>query len=270
MAGRFGNKGIVSKIAPVEDMPFLSDGTPVDVVLNPCGVPSRMNIGQIFEVHLGMALKTLGYEIGDLIDNKGVEAVREKLKEIYNTPENISLIDNMSSEDIIKITERLKNGIPVAVPPFDGAKDTDVEEYIEKAWLPVSGQFTLCDGQTGVPFENKVTVGVMYMLKLCHMVDHKIHARSVGTYSAISQQPLEGRAKFGGQRMGEMEIWALYGHGAAHLLQEMLTVKSDDIEGRTQAFKSIVKGETWTNSVPESFYVLLKELQALGLNIELV
>lgn len=271
LAGRYGNKGVVSKIAPVEDMPFLADGTSVDIVLNPCGVPSRMNIGQIFEAHLGMAMRVLGQEIEYCLKQGRIPEIKDKLKEIYDDPATTGLIENLSDEDTVRIAERLSNGIPVAVPPFDGANVKEIEEYLNKVWLPLSGQFTLYDGRTGEPFKNKVTVGVMYMLKLCHMVDHKVHARSVGTYSAVTQQPLKGRAKFGGQRIGEMEVWALYAHGAAHTLQEMLTVKSDDIKGRVKAFEAIVKGTTWENQdVPESFNVLVKELQALCLDVEMV
>lgn len=271
LAGRYGNKGVVSKIVPVEDMPFLADGTPVDVVLNPCGVPSRMNIGQIFEAHLGMAMRVLGQEIRHCLKQGSIHEIKYKLKEVYCDLATTGLIENLSDEDAVRIAKRLSNGVPIAVPPFDGATVKDIEEYLNKAWLPLSGQFTLYDGRTGEPFTSKVTVGVMYMLKLCHMVDHKVHARSVGTYSAVTQQPLKGRAKFGGQRIGEMEVWALYAHGAAHTLQEMLTVKSDDVKGRIKAFEAIVKGTTWENlDVPESFNVLVKELQALCLDVEMV
>ncbi len=273
MAGRHGNKGVVSKILPIEDMPYLEDGTPVDMVLNPLGVPSRMNVGQIFETHLGWAAKELGKKLGEIVEKYREEAakhLREYLKEIYKP--NDSWIDMLSDDDVIDISKRLaKRGIPMASPVFDGASEEDVKALLEKAGLPKTGKVKLYDGRTGEPFDQKVTVGYMYMLKLHHLVDDKIHARATGPYSLITQQPLGGKSHFGGQRFGEMEVWALEAHGAAYTLQEMLTVKSDDIVGRKNVFKEIIKGHPILKPcIPESFRVLVKELQALGIDVELI
>lgn len=273
MAGRHGNKGVVSKILPIEDMPFLADGTPVDMVLNPLGVPSRMNIGQVFEIHLGWAAKELGKKIEEIIKTFREEAlpkVREYLKDIYRP--NDSWIDGLSDDEVLELAKKLsKRGIPMASPVFDGASEEDVKNLLEKAGLPRSGKVTLYDGRTGEPFDQKVTVGYMYMLKLHHLVDDKIHARATGPYSLITQQPLGGKSHFGGQRLGEMEVWALEAHGAAYTLQEMLTVKSDDIVGRKNMFKEIVKGHPVLKPyIPESFRVLVKELQALCVDVELI
>jgi DNA-directed RNA polymerase subunit beta len=270
MAGRHGNKGVISKIAPIEDMPHLEDGTPVDVVLNPLGVPSRMNVGQILETHLGWACNNLGQRIGALIDqaSKGrVAALRAQLVEFYGDADGLSKFDD---DQILELAGNLRSGIPVATPVFDGAHESDIVQLLADAGCDVSGQVTLVDGRTGEAFDRKVTVGYIYMLKLGHLVDDKIHARSVGPYSLVTQQPLGGKAQFGGQRFGEMECWALQAYGAAYTLQEMLTVKSDDVSGRTKIYEAIVRGEdTFEAGIPESFNVLVKELQALGLNVEL-
>jgi DNA-directed RNA polymerase subunit beta len=270
MAGRHGNKGVISKIAPIEDMPHLEDGTPVDVVLNPLGVPSRMNVGQILETHLGWACNNLGQRIGALIDqaSKGrVAALRAQLVEFYGDADGLSKFDD---DQILELAGNLRSGIPVATPVFDGAHESDIVQLLADAGCDVSGQVTLVDGRTGEAFDRKVTVGYIYMLKLGHLVDDKIHARSVGPYSLVTQQPLGGKAQFGGQRFGEMEVWALQAYGAAYTLQEMLTVKSDDVSGRTKIYEAIVRGEdTFEAGIPESFNVLVKELQALGLNVEL-
>jgi DNA-directed RNA polymerase subunit beta len=270
MAGRHGNKGVISKIAPIEDMPHLEDGTPVDIVLNPLGVPSRMNVGQILETHLGWACNNLGRQIGTLIDRAAKERVaelRKKLVAFYGDSDGLAEFDD---EQLLELAGNLRSGIPVATPVFDGARETDIVRLLDDAGCDVSGQVTLVDGRTGEPFDRKVTVGYIYMLKLGHLVDDKIHARSVGPYSLVTQQPLGGKAQFGGQRFGEMECWALQAYGAAYSLQEMLTVKSDDVSGRTKIYEAIVRGEdTFEAGIPESFNVLVKELQALGLNVEL-
>jgi DNA-directed RNA polymerase subunit beta len=270
MAGRHGNKGVISKIAPIEDMPHLEDGTPVDIVLNPLGVPSRMNVGQILETHLGWACNNLGRQIGALIDRAAKERVaelRDKLVAFYGDADGLAQFDD---EQLLELAGNLRSGIPVATPVFDGARETDIVRLLDQAGCDVSGQVTLVDGRTGEPFDRKVTVGYIYMLKLGHLVDDKIHARSVGPYSLVTQQPLGGKAQFGGQRFGEMECWALQAYGAAYTLQEMLTVKSDDVSGRTKIYEAIVRGEdTFEAGIPESFNVLVKELQALGLNVEL-
>ena len=274
MAGRHGNKGVISKIVPVEDMPYVEDGTPVDIVLNPLGVPSRMNVGQILETHLGWACAGLGKQVSALLDavkaNRETDALREKLKDIYGDQEYETEIAPLSDAQLMELSENLRPGIPIASPVFDGARETDIIEMLEKAGLHASAQVTLSDGRTGEPFHRKVTVGYIYMLKLHHLVDDKIHARSIGPYSLVTQQPLGGKAQFGGQRFGEMEVWALEAYGAAYTLQEMLTVKSDDVSGRTKVYESIVRGDdTFEAGVPESFNVLVKELQSLGLNVEL-
>ena len=280
MAGRHGNKGVISRILPMEDMPFLEDGTPVDIVLNPLGVPSRMNVGQIFETHLGMAARGLGQQISSALDdwraaNPDPEAaappsaVVEKLKDVYG--ENYhEQIENRTTAEVVELAGNLRNGVPMGTPVFDGAKEADVSTMLEKAGLDTSGQVTLFDGRTGEAFHRKVTVGYIYMLKLHHLVDDKIHARSIGPYSLVTQQPLGGKAQFGGQRFGEMEVWALQAYGAAYTLQEMLTVKSDDVVGRTKVYEAIVKGDdTFEAGIPESFNVLVKEMRSLGLNVEL-
>jgi DNA-directed RNA polymerase subunit beta len=271
MAGRHGNKGVISKIAPIEDMPHLEDGTQVDIVLNPLGVPSRMNVGQILETHLGWACSNLGRELGQLVDrlaeNDDLKELRAKLGALYDDDEQL---ESFSREQVLELSDNLRAGIPVATPVFDGAHESDIVRLLEEAGCDVSGQVTLIDGRTGDVFDRKVTVGYIYMLKLGHLVDDKIHARSVGPYSLVTQQPLGGKAQFGGQRFGEMECWALQAYGAAYTLQEMLTVKSDDVSGRTKIYEAIVRGEdTFEAGIPESFNVLVKELQALGLNVEL-
>ena len=280
MAGRHGNKGIISRILPQEDMPFLDDGTPVDFVLNPLGVPSRMNVGQIFETHLGWAARGLGHKIGDALDawrqanpnpevGEPPEAVRELLSTIYgsNYAEDIA---SRTADEIVELAESVRAGVPMGSPVFDGAVEADVTDMLKLAGLDTSGQVTLFDGRTGTAFDRKVTVGCKYVLKLHHLVDDKIHARSIGPYSLVTQQPLGGKAQFGGQRFGEMEVWALQAYGAAYTLQEMLTVKSDDVVGRTKVYEAIVKGDdTFEAGIPESFNVLVKEMRSLGLNVEL-
>jgi DNA-directed RNA polymerase subunit beta len=280
MAGRHGNKGVISRILPNEDMPFLADGTPVDIVLNPLGVPSRMNVGQIFETHLGWAARGLGQQITDALEAwreanpdakaaKPPEAVRERLKTVYGEKYHAEIAAR-SDEDIVEMAGLLKNGVPMATPVFDGAREADVSDMLTLAGLDTSGQSDLYDGRTGDMFDRKVTVGYIYMLKLHHLVDDKIHARSIGPYSLVTQQPLGGKAQFGGQRFGEMEVWALQAYGAAYTLQEMLTVKSDDVVGRTKVYEAIVKGDdTFEAGIPESFNVLVKEMRSLGLNVEL-
>ena len=270
MAGRHGNKGVVSRLLPEEDMPYLEDGTPVDICLNPLGVPSRMNIGQILEVHLGWAAKSLGNQIDAYLQTHwSADVLKEKLKKLF--PEQAPFIDKLNQEDVGRFAKTLQTGVHLATPVFDGANEAEIKTALKMAGLPTGGQATLIDGKTGEPFDNKVTVGVMYMLKLHHLVDDKIHARSIGPYSLVTQQPLGGKAQFGGQRLGEMEVWAMEAYGAAYALQEFLTVKSDDVLGRTRMYESIVKGEHVLEAgLPESFNVLLKELQALCLDVELV
>jgi DNA-directed RNA polymerase subunit beta len=280
MAGRHGNKGVISRILPEEDMPFLADGTPVDIVLNPLGVPSRMNVGQIFETHLGWAARGLGKQVTQALEDwraanpdpvagQPPSAVREELKRVYG-PNYAAEIESRGDGDIVAMAGMLKNGVPIATPVFDGANEADVTAMLQLAGLDSSGQVDLYDGRTGDSFDRKVTVGYIYMLKLHHLVDDKIHARSIGPYSLVTQQPLGGKAQFGGQRFGEMEVWALQAYGAAYTLQEMLTVKSDDVVGRTKVYESIVKGDdTFETGIPESFNVLVKEMRSLGLNVEL-
>ncbi|HEY7166673.1 MAG TPA: DNA-directed RNA polymerase subunit beta [Candidatus Binatia bacterium] len=273
MAGRHGNKGVISRILPEEDMPYLEDGTPVDVVLNPLGVPSRMNVGQILEAHLGWAARSLGHQIDELLRTARGDGdnLRRRLKEYLNTKEANELIDNAKEGDVFKLAEKYRDGVRIASPVFDGAAEEEIFNLLRKAGLPATGQVTLCDGRTGQPFDGKVTVGVMYIMKLHHLVDDKIHARSTGPYSLVTQQPLGGKAQFGGQRLGEMEVWALEAYGAAYTLQEMLTVKSDDVVGRTRMYEAIVKGDNLLEpGLPESFNVMVKELQSLGLDIDLV
>ena len=270
-AGRHGNKGVVSKVLPVEDMPYLADGSPVDMVLNPLGVPSRMNIGQILEVHLGWAAQSLGNQISRYLDNWDKEGFRKELKNIYDDAEISAKIDSADEESLKKILKSVRYGVHVDTPVFDGASEADIKNLLKKAELPERGQTILFDGRSGEPFTNPVTVGIMYMLKLHHLVEEKIHARSIGPYSLVSQQPLGGKAQFGGQRLGEMEVWAIEAYGAAYSLQEFLTVKSDDVAGRTRMYESIVKGENILEpGLPESFNVLVKELQSLALNVQLV
>ena len=274
MAGRHGNKGVLSRILPEEDMPYLADGTPVDIVLNPLGVPSRMNVGQILETHLGWAARELGRQLAARArgERRGAasRACASKLKEIYVSKEIVDLIDELSDEDVAKIVRKAGRGIHVASPVFDGATEDEIFGMLKRAGLSPSGQMPLADGRTGEPFEQPVTVGVMYMMKLHHLVDDKIHARSTGPYSLVTQQPLGGKAQFGGQRLGEMEVWALEAYGAAYSLQEMLTVKSDDVAGRTRMYEAIVKGENVLEpGLPESFNVMVKELQSLALDVEL-
>jgi DNA-directed RNA polymerase subunit beta len=269
MAGRHGNKGVISRILPEEDLPYLADGTPVDIVLNPLGVPSRMNVGQILETHLGWGAKELGKTLDSFVDaHYSQEKLRQELKRVYNLPKQLEFIDRLTDSDVVKLIQKLKTGVHIACPVFEGASEEDIRGILTHAGLPESGQTVLFDGRTGDPFDKDVTVGVMYMLKLHHLVDDKLHARSIGPYSLVTQQPLGGKAQFGGQRLGEMEVWALEAYGAAYALQEFLTVKSDDVPGRTRMYEAIVKGEnTLECGVPESFNVLVKELQALCLDL---
>jgi DNA-directed RNA polymerase subunit beta len=271
MAGRHGNKGVVSMIVPVEDMPHMEDGTPVDIVLNPLGVPSRMNVGQVLETHLGWAARGLGHKIGAMLDaNAGSGTLRDFLGKVYNTSGKTENLEEFTDDEIVSLAGNLRGGVPMATPVFDGADESEIKHMLELAGLPVSGQTTLIDGRTGEEFDRQVTVGYMYMLKLNHLVDDKMHARSTGPYSLVTQQPLGGKAQFGGQRFGEMEVWALEAYGAAYTLQEMLTVKSDDVNGRTKMYKNIVDGDHRMEAgMPESFNVLLKELRSLAVDIEL-
>ena len=271
MAGRHGNKGVISQIVPVEDMPFSADGTPVDIVLNPLGVPSRMNVGQVLETHLGWAARGLGLKIGKMLDAQAkILEVRNFLKEVYNTSGRPENLDELNDAEVLELAGNLRGGVPMATPVFDGASERDIKTMLRLADLPESGQTRLFDGRTGEAFDRDVTVGCMYMLKLNHLVDDKMHARSTGPYSLVTQQPLGGKAQFGGQRFGEMEVWALQAYGAAYTLQEMLTVKSDDVTGRTKIYKNIVDGDhRMEAAMPESFNVLIKEIRSLGINIEL-
>ena len=272
MAGRHGNKGVISNIVPVEDMPYTADGRPVDIVLNPLGVPSRMNIGQVLEIHLGWAAKGVGYKIAEMLEQqKEVAELREFLGKVYNTSGKQEDLDSLTDDEIIELAGNLKEGVPMATPVFDGAAESEIKDMLELAGLPRSGQATLLDGRTGDEFERPVTVGYMHMLKLNHLVDDKMHARSTGPYSLVTQQPLGGKAQFGGQRFGEMEVWALQAYGAAYTLQEMLTVKSDDVNGRTRIYKNIVDGDYRMDAgMPESFKVLTREIRSLGIDIDLV
>ena len=275
MAGRHGNKGVVSRVVPVEDMPFLEDGTAIDLVLNPLGVPSRMNVGQILETHLGWACANIGKQIGELVDEyqrsgNAKQELLDKLHEVYGDKVYSDEIAGMTEVELIELSGNLRKGVPIATPVFDGARMSDIEGMLTRAGLATSGQVTLTDGRSGEQFERKVTVGYIYMLKLHHLVDDKIHARSIGPYSLVTQQPLGGKAQFGGQRFGEMEVWALEAYGAAYTLQEMLTVKSDDVSGRTKVYEAIVREQdNFEAGIPESFNVLVKELKSLGLNVEL-
>ena len=276
MAGRHGNKGTVSRVLPLQDMPYMEDGTPVDIVLNPLGVPSRMNVGQILETHLGWAAKELGKQLDELCEQykkgeKTIDELNARLKEIYGEKQYKAEIETLNTQEKMELVSNLKNGIPMATPVFDGANGDDINHMLEMAGLPTSGQIDLYDGRTGEKFDRKVTVGIIYMIKLHHIVDEKMHARSVGPYSLVTQQPLGGKAQFGGQRFGEMEVWALQAYGAAYTLQEMLTVKSDDVNGRTKVYEAIIRGEdTFDTGVPESFNVLVKEMKSLCLNVEML
>ncbi|MBN2059132.1 MAG: DNA-directed RNA polymerase subunit beta [Deltaproteobacteria bacterium] len=272
MAGRHGNKGVLSRILPVEDMPYFADGTPVDIILNPLGVPSRMNVGQVLEAHLGWASKELGKQVADLVNaSADFEAIRKKIRNAITAKEYNQYFKDLDDRDLFERAKMLKDGIHMASPVFDGAEEAEIRKCLEKAGLPITGQSILYDGRTGEPFHQAVTVGVMYMLKLHHLVDDKIHARSIGPYSLVTQQPLGGKAQFGGQRLGEMEVWAMEAYGAAYSLQEFLTVKSDDVAGRTRMYERIVKGNNILEAgLPESFQVLIKELLSLGLEFELL
>jgi DNA-directed RNA polymerase subunit beta len=271
MAGRHGNKGVISRIMPAEDMPFTADGRPVDLVLNPLGVPSRMNIGQLLEVTLGWAARGLGDKITSYLEQYKPENVRKLLKEIYPEKSVQDYLVKASDEEVMKMASHLKDGVHFASPVFDGASEDDIQKVLKLADLPGLGKTTLYDGVSGEPFAEEVTVGIMYILKLHHLVEEKIHARSIGPYSLVTQQPLGGKAQFGGQRLGEMEVWALEAYGAAYALQEFLTVKSDDVTGRNRMYEAIVKGEQLLEpGLPESFNVLVKELQSLALNVELI
>jgi len=271
MAGRHGNKGVLSRILPIEDMPYFADGTSVDIVLNPLGVPSRMNVGQVLETHLGWASYELGRQVGELVDKmKGGDELRAKLKRVLTSKEYAAFVEKRSDKELVKEARLLSEGLPVATPVFDGADEEEIKAFLREAGLPVTGQTTLYDGRTGEPFDQQITVGMMYIMKLHHLVDDKLHARSIGPYSLVTQQPLGGKAQFGGQRLGEMEVWAMEAYGAAYTLQEFLTVKSDDVAGRTRMYERIVKGNnTLESGLPESFNVLMKELQGLALEIEL-
>jgi DNA-directed RNA polymerase subunit beta len=275
MAGRHGNKGVISKVVPMEDMPFLEDGTPVDFCLNPLGVPSRMNVGQILETHMGWAARGLGLQIDDAIQDYrrtgDLTPVKEAMRIAYGQDVYDEGLSDIDDESLLEAAGNVSRGVPIATPVFDGAKEGDVDDALKRAGFDQSGQSILYDGRTGEQFSRPVTVGIKYLLKLHHLVDDKIHARSTGPYSLVTQQPLGGKAQFGGQRFGEMEVWALEAYGAAYTLQEMLTVKSDDVAGRTKVYESIVKGEdNFEAGVPESFNVLVKEVRGLGLNMELL
>ena len=272
MAGRHGNKGVISEIMPIEDMPYDDNGNPVDIVLNPLGVPSRMNVGQILETHMGYAAKGIGEKIDSMIKaNAKPSELKEYLDKLYNkNAANKEDISSFNNSEILELANNLKDGLPIATPVFDGAKESEVKDLLKLADLPESGQITLFDGRTGTKFDRPVTVGYMYIIKLNHLVDDKMHARSTGSYSLVTQQPLGGKAQFGGQRFGEMEVWALEAYGASYSLQEMLTVKSDDVSGRTKMYKNIVDGSYEMDAnIPESFNVLSKEIKSLGINLEL-
>ena len=277
MAGRHGNKGVISKIVPVEDMPYMESGKPVDIVLNPLGVPSRMNVGQILETHLGWSCSEMGEKIKNLLNKylKGNKVndnkeLKNSLQSVYGKETFENVMNNLDGKEFIEFCQNISNGVPIATPVFDGASTEDITKMLELAKLPSTGQTNLWDGRTGKKFDRPVTVGIIYMLKLHHLVEDKIHARSTGPYSLVTQQPLGGKAQLGGQRFGEMEVWALEAYGASYTLQEILTVKSDDVAGRTKIYETIVKGnENFESGVPESFNVLVKEIRALGLNIEL-
>jgi DNA-directed RNA polymerase subunit beta len=281
MAGRHGNKGVVSKIVPIEDMPYMADGRPADVVLNPLGVPSRMNVGQVLEVHLGWAAKGLGWRIGEMLQRQAkVEELRVFLTKLYNESGRAEELESFSDDDIIELAKNLREGVPFATPVFDGATEEEMSKMLDLAYpdeiaeqlgmTKSKNQVRLYDGRTGEAFERPVTVGYMHYLKLHHLVDDKMHARSTGPYSLVTQQPLGGKAQFGGQRFGEMEVWALEAYGASYVLQEMLTVKSDDVTGRTKVYENLVKGDHVIDAgMPESFNVLVKEIRSLGIDIDL-
>ena len=275
MSGRHGNKGVVSKIVPVEDMPYRENGKPVDIVLNPLGVPSRMNVGQILETHLGWACSELGENMKHLVNENQKkfeknEKISNFLKSVYGKEVFVDNLDKLTKTEFKDLCENLQTGVPISTPVFDGAKEQDVTNMLDLAKLPKSGQTMLWDGRTGEKFDREVTVGTIYMLKLHHLVEDKIHARSTGPYSLVTQQPLGGKAQLGGQRFGEMEVWALEAYGASYTLQEILTVKSDDVAGRVKVYETIVKGEeNFESGIPESFNVLVKEIKALALNVEL-
>jgi DNA-directed RNA polymerase subunit beta len=272
MAGRHGNKGVVSRVLPEEDMPYFADGTPVDIVLNPLGVPSRMNVGQVLETHLGWAAKGIGEQLTQLLEEyESREIVEEKLKRLHSSQEFKKYFADAEDEDLKSLIPHYREGFHVSSPVFDGADEAEIRKFLRESDLPELGQTTLHDGRTGEPFDSEITVGVMYMMKLHHLVDDKLHARSIGPYSLVTQQPLGGKAQFGGQRLGEMEVWAMEAYGAAYALQEFLTVKSDDVVGRTRMYEKIVKGDNILEAgLPESFNVLVKELQALGLDVRLL
>jgi DNA-directed RNA polymerase subunit beta len=276
MAGRHGNKGVISKIVPIEDMPFLEDGTPVDVLLNPLGVPSRMNIGQILETHLGWAAYGIGKQISrslDLARKEGnINQLKQSLTSFYEANKDSNLeIQNMNDDQLVELAGNLEKGVTFATPVFDGTNTEEITNLLDKAGFDNSGQVYLHDGRSGERFERKVTVGYKYILKLHHLIDDKIHARSIGPYSLVTQQPLGGKAQFGGQRFGEMEVWALEAYGASNTLQEMLTIKSDDVAGRTKVYEALIRGDyNFESGIPESFHVLVKELKSLGLNVELI
>jgi DNA-directed RNA polymerase subunit beta len=272
MAGRHGNKGVIARVVPEEDMPYLPDGTPVEIVLNPLGVPSRMNVGQILETHLGWASKELGRQVSQLLDDgERADGVRKWFKDAFGPSPVWKTIVDVDDDTVLDLARSFREGIPFATPVFDGARENEIRRLLEHAQLPVTGKIALHDGMTGDLFAQDVTVGYIYMLKLSHLVDDKIHARSIGPYSLITQQPLGGKAQFGGQRFGEMEVWALEAYGAAYVLQELLTAKSDDVYGRAKIYEAIVKGEAAAEpGVPESFNVLIRELQSLCLDVELM
>jgi len=276
MAGRHGNKGVISKIVPIEDMPFLEDGTPVDVLLNPLGVPSRMNIGQILETHLGWAAYGIGQQISkslDLARKEGnINQLKQSLASFYETNKDSNLeIQSMNDDQLIELAGNLEKGATFATPVFDGTNTEEITKLLDKAGFDNSGQVYLHDGRSGERFERKVTVGYKYILKLHHLIDDKIHARSIGPYSLVTQQPLGGKAQFGGQRFGEMEVWALEAYGASNTLQEILTIKSDDVAGRTKVYEALIRGDyNFESGISESFHVLVKELKSLGLNVELI
>ena len=276
MAGRHGNKGVISKIVPIEDMPFLEDGTPVDVLLNPLGVPSRMNIGQILETHLGWAAYGIGKQISQSLDMARKEGniiqLKESLSSFYEQNKDSNTeITNMNDDQLIELAGNLEKGVTFATPVFDGTNTQEITNLLDKAGFDNSGQVHLFDGRSGERFERKVTVGYKYILKLHHLIDDKIHARSIGPYSLVTQQPLGGKAQFGGQRFGEMEVWALEAYGASNTLQEILTIKSDDVAGRTKVYEALIRGDyNFESGIPESFHVLVKELKSLGLNVELI
>jgi DNA-directed RNA polymerase subunit beta len=273
MAGRHGNKGVIARIVPKEDMPYMPDGTPMEIVLNPLGVPSRMNVGQILETHLGWASKELGERVAKILDDtqERADAVRKWFKDAFGPTSVWKTLSGLDDEALLDVAQGFREGVPFATPVFDGAREGDIRHLLQFTELPETGKITLYDGMTGDEFAQNVTVGYIYMLKLSHLVDDKIHARSIGPYSLITQQPLGGKAQFGGQRFGEMEVWALEAYGAAHILQELLTAKSDDVYGRAKIYEAIVKGEPGIEpGVPESFNVLVRELQSLCLDVELM